>query len=423
MTIATEPLIERSVASGAGEYLTNFRVLVLNGPRQAGKTTLMRQLIASRGGELRNLDDEAQLAATLNDPIGFVSSTGRPLYIDEIQRTGEPLVRAVKAAVDADRAVGQFVLAGSVRFLAEPSLGESLAGRAGVLEVLPFSQGELAGHAEHFVDIAFSAPDELRHLRPFTTKREAYLNMMARGGFPEPSRMDNGRARNAWFANYVRAVTERDIREMARVNQPSAAGTVLRGLAAMSAQLLVTTTLSAKADLSRATVDRYVELLDAVFLVHRLRPWSRNPLTKAVKHSKVHLIDSGLLCHLLGATAHSLANPTSSAVGAVIETFVVHELRKQVSWADITAELYHYRDAHGNGEIDVIIEAADGRLVGIEVKASQTVNARDFRHLETLAAKLGSDFVHGFVIYLGTHVLSFGERLTAIPLATLWTTP
>jgi len=235
--------------------------------------------------------------------------------------------------------------------------------------------------------------------------------------------MTSSRTRSAWFANYVRAVTERDIREMARINQPSAAGIVLRGLAAMSSQLLVSTTLSTKSDLPRATVDRYVDLLEAVFLVQRLQPWSRNPLTKAVRSPKVHLIDTGLLCHLLGANARALAAPTAAATGAVAETFVVNELRKQASWSDIDVRLHHYRDSHGNAEIDVIAETPDGRLIGIEIKAALTVNERDFRHLARIAARVGRSFVQGFVVYLGQHVLSFGDQLTAIPLGALWTSP
>ncbi|MGI8696972.1 MAG: ATP-binding protein [Mycobacteriales bacterium] len=418
---ASGTLLERSVAALVDEYLSGLRVVVLNGPRQAGKTTLMRQLIASGDGELRNLDDETQLAAARRDPVGFVASGRRPLYLDEVQRAGEPIIRAVKAAVDADPTVGQFFLAGSTRFLAEPTMVESLAGRAGVLEVLPFSQGELAGHRDGFLHLAFDAPTELRRLPPLATSRAEYIDLMVRGGFPEASRMTRPRVRRAWFANYISAITERDIREMARVNQSSAAATVLRGLAAMSAQMLLSTTLSARADLPRATVDRYTELLDAVFLIHRLQPWARNPLTQAVKHAKVYVVDSGLLCHLLGDSARTLNSPTARNVGPVAETFVVNELRKQASWSEVDVALYHYRDSHGNAEVDVVIEAADGRVIGLEVKAAQTVTGRDFKHLSRLNDKLGTDFVHGFVVYLGQHVLSFGANLTAIPLGALWT--
>jgi uncharacterized protein len=414
-------MIQRFVEPMVNEYLGAFRVVVLNGPRQAGKTTLM-QIMASEGGQVRNLDDPTELAAATNDPVGFITTAVRPLFIDEAQRGGEPLVRAVKAEVDRDRRPGQFVLAGSTRFLAEPTLGESLAGRAGFLEVLPLSQAELGGQRKTFVDLAFDAPEVLRDLAPTSLERRDYVKLFELGGFPEPVLMVGERARRAWFASYVRAVTERDIREMARINAPSAAGTVLRALAALSAQLLVLNTISVKADLPRATVERYIELLDAVFLIHRLPPWSRNPLTRAVRHAKAYIVDTGLLCHLLGTNANALINPTSPHLGAVAETFVVNELRKQVGWSAEPPTLYHYREPRGRDEVDIIAEARDGRVVAVEVKAAQTVNDRDMNHLIRLRDRLGSDFMHGFLTYLGKHRLSFGDRLTALPLAGLWVT-
>ena len=218
------------------------------------------RVMAGPRGQMRNLDDQTELAAAINDPVGFILTSARPLFIDEVQRGGEPLIRAVKAEVDRDPRPGQFVLAGSTRFLSEPTLGESLAGRAGFVEVLPFSEGELAGQSETFLELAYDAPESLRDLGPATLER-------------------------------------RDC------------------------------------DLSRATVERYIELLDAVFLTHRLSPWSRNPLTRAVKHPKAYVLDTGLLCHLLGTNANSLSNPTSPHLGAVAETFVVNELRKQAGWS------------------------------------------------------------------------------------------
>lgn len=234
--------------------------------------------------------------------------------------------------------------------------------------------------------------------------------------------MAGERTRRAWFASYIRAVTERDIREMARTNSPSAASTVLRAVAALSAQLLVVNTISVRSDLSRATVERYIELLDAVFLIHRLPPWSRNPLTRAVRHSKAYVVDTGLLCHLLGTNANALINPTSPHLGAVTETFVVNELRKQVGWSEQAPSLYHYRDQRGRDEVDIIAEAPDGRVVAIEVKAALSVNDRDLRHLVRLRDHLGNELIHGFVVYLGQRCLSLGDRLTALPLARLWIT-
>lgn len=419
--VTRPPMLARGIAPRTSEYLGDLRVLILNGPRQAGKTTLLRQLIAAHGGELRTLDDESALQAALADPAGFALSDARPLCLDEVQRGGDPLVRAVKAIVDTDDARGQFVLAGSTQFLADPTLNESLAGRAGVLDVLPFSESELAGTSGGLLDLLFDGGVErLRRLAPLPLTREHYLATMVRGGFPEVVSMSSARARASWFTGYVQGVTDRDIRAMARVNEPAAAGAVLRGLAALSGQQLVTNTLAEKADLSRPAVQRYTELLDAVFLVHRLRPWSRNPLVTAVRRPKAYVVDTGLLCHLLGVGEVALAKPTSPHVGPVTETFVVNELRKQISWGETDVSLFHYRDSRGHSEVDIIAESAAGEVVGIEVKAALTVNQADFRHLAGLQAKLGADFVHGIVVYLGREVRSFGEHFTAVPLGALW---
>jgi len=408
------------VLAVADEFLDSFRVVVLHGPRQAGKTTLMRQLELQRGGEFRNLDEGPVLTAAREDPAGFVVSERSPVYIDEVQRGGDELVREVKAVVDASRQPGQFVLAGSTRFLSVPSLQESLAGRAGLLEVWPFTQGELRGTNDRFLDVAFADPDIVRSQRVYGYSRADYLDAVVCGGFPEPSRMNSERARSAWFENYIQAVIHRDIREMAQIREPSAAGSVLRGLAAMSGQLILTTTLATRADLSRATADRYVGLLDAVFLIHRLPSWSRNTLRRAVAHPKVHVVDSGLLGHLLGATAASLGRPGSPALGQMVETFIVNEIAKQSTWSEHRVRRHHYREGKGHHEIDLVIENAEGLVVAIETKAASTVRREDFKHLRVLQHTLGADFVHGFVVYLGRHALSFGPGLTAIPMAALW---
>lgn len=323
--------------------------------------------------------------------------------------------------MDGNRQPGQFVLAGSVRFLSVPSLQESLAGRAGLVEVWPFSQGEIEQRREIFLDAAFPQPEVLRSAQPPSYSRRDYVDIMTRGGFPEPCRMKDARTRAAWFANYVQAVTPRDIREMARVNQPGAATAVLRGLASLSAQPLVTTTLAARADLPRSTVDRYVALLEALFLIHRLPPWSRKLLSRAVRAHKVHLIDTGLLCYLIGMSPAKLMGPTASSLGPVMETFVANEIAKQATWAEVAVRLHHYRSAKGHVEVDLIIEDEVGQFVAVEVKAAETVTAADFKHLERLRFTLGSDFRHGFVVYLGRNVLAFGPGLTAIPLGMLWT--
>jgi predicted AAA+ superfamily ATPase len=411
--------LERHIAPLAQELLSALRVLILNGPRQAGKTTLMCELAELTDGDLRNLDEENLLRAALHDPTSFVTSRRRPVLIDEVQRAGDPLVLAVKAQVDRSNERGQFVLAGSTRFLTEPTLTESLAGRAAIIEVWPFTQGEIEQRPERFIDLAFDEPETLVCLESPGLSRDDYLSRISRGGLPEAVTIDSDRARSAWFSSYVTGVTERDVREMARVREPSAAGSVLRALAAMTAQELQTQTLSSRTDHSRATVDRYVYLLESVFMIHQLPAWSRNALSRAVRRSKVHMIDTGLACHLLGVSADQLARPACREVGPLVETFVVNELAKQATWAERQVRLHHYRQRNG-GEADLILEDARGRVVAVEVKASMSVQAHDFKHFDHLSHHLGDDFVAGLVVYLGDHTLSFGDRMTAVPLGCIW---
>lgn len=412
-------LLDRRIATVASEYLQSFRVVVVHGPRQAGKTTLMRMLAARHGGELRNLDDDAMAGAARQDPVGFVQASARPLFLDEVQRGGDVLVRAVKSRVDASNQPGQFVLAGSLQFLTAPTLVESLAGRAAVLEVWPFSEAELRGTNGGLLERLLSG-GEVADGRTYDLERLDYLDLVVRGGFPEVNRLRSARARSVWFRNYVAAVVQRDIREMARVREPSAADAVLRGIAALSSQTLVTSTIAARADLPRATVDRYIGLLEAVLLVRRLPPWSRNVLRRAVARPKIHLVDSGLASNLVGATTQELATPTSTMVGQLVETFVVNEIAKQASWSPLDLRLFHYRDGKGDREVDLVIEDERGRVVAVEIKAAASVSDRDFRHLRSLRRDLGDDLVHGLVVYLGSHTLSFGDGLTAVPLAALW---
>lgn len=408
----------RAVTTPAVEHIRDFRVVVLNGPRQSGKTTLLRSVQAALGGAYYNLDEEDVLSAARYDPAAFAASGDEPRLIDEVQRAGDPLVREIKAQVDADPRPGRYVLAGSTRFLTAPTLSESLAGRAGILEIWPLSQGEIRSRTDRFVDLAFSEPEALRKLRVEARSREEYLQIICAGGFPEPLRMSR-RSRAAWYRNYIAAITERDLREMAAIRESSAAATVLRALAALTGQELVVATVMEKTGLSREAVTRYVGLLRAVFLVHELPVWSRNLSTRMVKHHKTHLVDSGLAAHLLGATPEKLLRPGAPELGQLVETFAFTELAKQATWCETEVFLSHYRDRNGP-EIDVILEDTSGRVVGIEVKATASVRAEDARHLGYLRDRFGPDFVHGVVLHLGDRVLALGDRITALPLAALW---
>jgi uncharacterized protein len=402
------------------EYLSIFRGVVLNGPRQAGKSTLLRGMRERLGGSLLNLDNEQLLQAAIADPVAFASSGAEPRFIDEVQRAGDPLIRAVKVEVDTAPRPGRYVLAGSTRFLTTPSLSESLAGRVAVVDVWPFSQGEFESKFERFIDIVFDDPGQLRDLAVPDVDRVEYFTRVCRGGFPEPALMRTARARRAWFRSYVQGIAERDIREMARVNEPSAIISLLSYLASITAQEHNSVNTSNKTGLHRVTVNRYLELLEAVFLIHRLPAWSRNLTARFVKHAKLHLTDTGLAASLMGISPESLAKPIAPARGPLIETFIVNELAKQATWSDSPVRLHHWRIS-GGAEVDVVMERDDGQVVGIESKARDTVTAEDFRGLATLRDLVGPQFVQGIVLHTGRQsAIAFGDRLLSVPIAALW---
>ncbi|MGH8993814.1 MAG: ATP-binding protein [Acidimicrobiia bacterium] len=403
------------------EALSAFRVVVVTGARQAGKTTLVRQVLDGRGSFVR-LDDQATLQAALTDPVSMARTGDPPRAFDEVQRVGDPLVRAIKATVDDNPAAGQFILNGSADFLTVPTISESLAGRAVFFELWPFTQGEIEGTPDRFVETAFERPERLRGGSPCRLTPADYLQRAVTGGYPEVVALPEV-ARRTWFANYIRTVTQRDVTELTGARRADQLPRLLRLLAARTANELVVADVHRDAGLgSRDTTDDYIGFLGMTYLIQLLPAWSRSLTTKVKRHPKVHLGDTGLAAHLLGKSADALARPTDPARGPLLETFVVNEIRRQLSWSTVDATAYHFRDRDG-AEIDLVLEAADGRVAAMEVKASASVERADFRWLELLRAKVADDFSHGYVLYCGERPHAFGDRLTALPLAYLWQAP
>jgi predicted AAA+ superfamily ATPase len=395
-----------------------FRVVVVTGPRQAGKTTLVRQVLDGRG-VLNRLDDAAVRQAALADPASFVRYGELPRAIDEVQLAGDPVIRAIKTVVDEDSRPGQFLLDGSADFLTVPTISESLAGRAVFLELWPFSQGELEGAPDGLVDVLLEDPDSLRSGQRSRVGLEDYLERVCRGGFPEAVRLA-GRTRGTWYGNYVRTVTQRDIRDVTGARKADRLPRLLRLLAARTAGELVVTHLHADLPLgSRETTEDYLGFLEMTYLTVRVPAWSRSLTTKVKRHPKVYLADSGLAAHLVGKAPAALRRPTDPARGPLVETFVAAELRKQAGWTKHEAGLHHFRD-RGGAEVDLVLECSDGRVAAIEVKASTTVTDHDFRWLAWMRDRMHEEFMHGLVLYAGDRPLAFGDRLTAVPLSYLW---
>ncbi|MFI6323994.1 ATP-binding protein [Nonomuraea sp. NPDC050556] len=280
------------------ELMESFRVVVINGPRQAGKTTLMEIYRDHHGGELISLDDPIQLTAAIEDPRTLVNESARPLLIDEVQRAGDPLVLSVKLAVDRNRDRGQFVLSGSAQFLTVPKLSESLAGRAAFLDLWPFSMVERTSGPADFCDLLFTAPERLRHGRPSPWSRSGYLELVTGGSYPEAIEMPV-HSRRVWFDSYLRTVISRDIREFAHIQHGESIPRLLSLLAARAGSTAEVADLARNTELTRETIRNYLAYLNGVFLTATAQAWSTNLSTKAAKTAKTYLTDSGLAAHVL----------------------------------------------------------------------------------------------------------------------------
>lgn len=412
-------LIPRRSLDLALRRLASARAIVVNGPRQSGKTALLGMVQERCGGTYLSLDDATNLALARTDPTGLVTGFGEPLLIDEVQRGGDPLVLAIKAALDSSRSKGRFVLAGSTRFLTEPRISESLAGRIRFVDLWPLSQGEIEGTADRLVDLLFAAPKEVLRSPSTSLTRRQVFERVCRGGFPEAVLAESSVDRRDFFADYVRTVTSRDVRELGDLAHVASLRDLVRLMATRTAAEVNVAELGRELGLPAPTLRRYLPLLETVYLHHLVPAWSRNLTAKVVRRPKLHLTDTGLAAYLLGVDADALARPTAAVAGPLLESFVAGELARQLTWSEIDARLYHWRDRNGL-EVDLVLESADGRVVGVEVKAAIDVNEADFRGLRALRDRLGERWAAGVVVHCADRARPFGPDLYAVPVSAIW---
>ncbi len=412
-------MIRRNLTSILQDALSDRPVVLLAGARQSGKSTLAQSLLDGHAASYLTLDDATVLAAIDRDPQGFLAGLGKgPVVLDEVQRA-PGLFPALKLAVDRDRTPGRFLLTGSADVFLLPTVSESLAGRMEILTLWPMSQGEVEGVVEGFVDALFSRSFQPPAVEPL--ERADLFRRMIQGGFPEPRTKSSPARLRAWFASYSTTILQRDVRDLASIENLTALPRLLSLLAARAATLLNYAELSRSSGLPASTVKRYISLLEATFLIQALPAWSSNLSKRLVKSPKVAPVDSGLLCFLQGINEARLEEDPA-LLGPLLEAFVVMEVRRQIGWSRTAPSLFHYRTQTGQ-EIDLLLEDAAGRVAGIEVKASASVQERDVRALHDLADTLGPRFVRGVVLYLGEKVVPFSEKIMAVPLPVLWRHP
>jgi len=398
------------------EALSDSPVVLIHGPRQCGKTTLAQGVGKRMRYAYLSFDDDVARGAAEADPAGFVADLPERAILDEVQRV-PALFAALKSAVDRKRMAGRFMLTGSANVLLVPKLADSLAGRMQILRLHPLAQCELARRAPRFLDALFEGGFKTRRTERLAGR---LAERIATGGYPAALVRPAGRRRAAWYRDYLDALVQRDVRDLARISALDALPRLLALAAAQTARLLNVTDLAAPFQLSRPTIRDYVTLLERVFLLEMLPPWHSNRLSRLVKTPKLHLGDTGLACALLGVDAAALA-ADRPLLGQLLETFVFQELRRQASWHDEPLAFFHYRDKDG-AEVDIVIERGARALVGVEVKASATVTVADFRGMRKLREAAGKRFAAGVVLYDGEITASFGGGFFAVPLRALWET-
>ncbi|SEI21984.1 hypothetical protein SAMN05216228_10902 [Rhizobium tibeticum] len=407
-------IIQRRARPIIETALADTRVVLVAGPRQAGKTTLVQQF-AGRNRSYITLDDAGALNAAKTDPVGFIRGIDKAV-IDEIQRAPE-LILAIKESVDRDDAPGRFLLTGSANLATIPAVADSLAGRMAVVPLLPFAQAEIRSTPGVFLDRLFAGETPVADEE--TIYGDGLMQTVLKGGYPEALRRPTSARRAAWLEDYTRLILDRDVRDIAKVDQLDRLPRLLDVLAEHAGQLVNHSSFGSALGLSSVTAQRYVSILERLFLIKQINPWSNNRLSRILKTPKLHFIDTGLLA-AMRQDDEDILHQNKSRFGPLLESFVVSELMKLASWSDRRVSFSHYR-TKDQDEVDVIIEDRRGRIIGIEVKASATVKSDDFRGLRQLEAAVGERFVRGLVLHDHNRVTPFGEKLQAAPVSVLWT--
>lgn len=399
--------LETSITRAMGRHT----VVLLNGARQVGKSTLALRWGKEHQATYCTLDTPGHVAAALDAPYEFLHAQPKPLILNEIQQAPS-LFRALKRYVDERRAQhphdqkGKVLLTGSANLMILPKLADAMVGRMGIETLYPLSAPEALGIPGPFLDELWN--------NAFATRKPicSLLEAMEQATYPELSTLEKD-DRPPWLNAYLTTLLQRDIRSLAQIEQFEKLPQLLHIVANRSGGLINDAAIARDAGLNANTCKNYRQLLKAIFLTFDIQPWYRNLNKRFVKSPKSYFLDTLLLDHLLNWQHRNIL------LGHLVENFVASELTKQLAYHPSRAKLYHYR-TQSQQEIDFILERPDGTLAAIEVKASEHVDAQDFKTIKTLQQECPNDFQCGIVLYRGQDIIPFGTKRWAIPLSQLY---
>jgi uncharacterized protein len=409
--------IHGQVARDAAGYLqllvSEEPAVLVEGPRGSGKSTLVRQIAARRGGRIIDLDDEAVLALVEQDPSTALTSPDL-VVVDEFQRA-PAILSVVKRIVDREGGVGRFLLAGSVSAALLPTGSETLTGRVQRMTLEPLQVGEALGTRGRLLHQLLADP--VPSATSSRMGRPDYFDLVAAGGYPAALARPTQRQQQRWFASYLSSVAVRDLPDVTTIRHPGALMALFRLAAEQTSSTLGRVQLGERLGISAQTARSYLDLLSRVHLVRELPGWTVGVSAKTARRSKIHVSDTGLGAAAVALDAGRLAAGVNA--GPFLESFVVGELTKQAAVLDQTLTLAYFRD-RGGAEVDVIVEGADGRVFAFEVKSATRVNEADSRGLKFLRDRLGDRFATGIVLFTGPLTARLGDRIWALPVAALW---
>ncbi len=412
--------IERSIEDRIVDSLSTFPVVHIAGPRQSGKTTLVKRISESRHrADYITFDDLQIRSAAQHDPDVFLRSLRGNVVLDEIQLVPE-LFRPLKIVVDENRQSkdggrGKFLLTSSANVMALPQLSDALVGRMSMHSLSPLSALELKKKREvSFIDRVFASEVHFNNSFEFDLEQ-----ILTDATFPELLTITDKGLRQEWCNSYLQTVLLRDVHSLLEVQKLASLPQMLSLLATRTGGLLNESSLARDLALNHITVKKYRILLESLFLTLPVPAWMHNLGKRLVKTPKVYLGDLNLLLHLLHYEPKILQSAERTQVGKIIENFVAVELAKQGSFATTRTRLYHYRTS-SRQEVDFLLESQRGEIVAIEVKSTSKISAKNFRNLEVLKSDLAEKFKCGIVLHLGENAVPFGDQLYALPLASLW---